>query len=55
MGSINKPSPEIQYSKWSGWFGSCSSVIKAGECSGKSQAVPSLVSLLYKGNMLCGY
>lgn len=55
MGSITRPSPEIQYSKWSGWFGGCSSVIKFGECPGKSWAVPTLVSLLYEGNMLCGY
>lgn len=30
-------------------------MIKFGECSGKSWAVPSLVSLLYKSNKLRGY
>lgn len=29
-------------------------MIKFGECSEKSWAVPRLVSLLYEGNMLCG-
>lgn len=40
MGSVSKSSPAMQYSKWSGCFGGCSSVMRFGGCYGKHPQYP---------------
>lgn len=40
MGSVSKSSPAMQYSKWSGWLGGCSSVMRFGGCYGKHPQYP---------------